>query len=121
MSPVERSSAHAIRRVLKQSDDLRRPPWCGNANYLAGHCYVASEAFFHLVGGFKSDWRPAFIRWEGSPHWYLVNTLTGKLVDLTASQFSSLLDYSSGRRKGFLTKGPSKRAKVLMGRVLQKV
>ena len=26
------------------TDDLRRPPWRGSPNPLAGHCYVASEA-----------------------------------------------------------------------------
>lgn len=41
------------KKIIKEiknslTDDLRKESWRGNKNKLAGHCYVASEAAFHL-------------------------------------------------------------------------
>jgi len=74
---------------------------------------VASEALFHL-----SDLTlyPHFIRHEGSPHWYLKDE-SGTVYDLTAAQFKTEVPYDLGVRKGFLTKKPSKRTKIVMRRV----
>jgi len=99
------------------SDDLRREPWKGNPNPLAGHCYVASETLWHLLGGRASGYTPAFVRWEDSPHWFLRDA-GGKILDPTADQFETLPDYSLGVNKGFLTRHPSLRSTRLMGRVL---
>ncbi len=52
--------------VAQLTDDLRRPPYKGNKNPLTGHCYVASEALYHLLG--NMDWVPCNIHHEGSPH-----------------------------------------------------
>lgn len=57
------------------------------------------------------------MRHEGAPHWFLRGPL-GQILDLTASQFKTRPNYSAGRGKGFLTREPSARARVLMGRVL---
>lgn len=61
------------------TDDLRDVPWRGLPNRLAGHCYVACEAIFHLSG---KKMRPHFICHEGAPHWYLVDD-NGKIIDPT--------------------------------------
>ena len=87
-------------------------------NPLFGHCYVASEALFHLAGGKKSGLRPRRIeiakdRW----HWWLVDR-EGNIVDITAKQFDQPPDYTAGLKTAFLSKRPSARAKKLMGRVL---
>lgn len=81
---------------------------------LTGHCYVASEAFHHLVGGV-----PHFIRHEGSPHWYL--SLDFEIVDPTVEQFETEPQYDEGVGKGFLTSEPSKRAQEIIESVKQRL
>ena len=98
------------------SDDLRRHPWKGNPNPVAGHCYVASEAAFHLLGGKDAGWQPMFIRHEGAPHWFL-RSPDGIVVDITAAQFEVTVPYENARRMAFLTKSPSVRARVLMDNI----
>lgn len=101
--------------VAQLTDDLRRPPYKGNKNPLTGHCYVASEALYHLLG--SKDWLPCNIQHEGSPHWYLKNKVTGEVLDPTAGQFDTPVPYSQGRGKGFLTKQRCKRAAELLRRL----
>lgn len=95
------------------TDDLRRKPWKGSVNPLAGHCYVACEALYHLTGRVLF---PHFIRHENSPHWFLRDA-AGTVIDPTASQFATVPDYAQGKRKGFLTLLPSKRAQAVIDRV----
>lgn len=99
-----------IQRCL--TDDLRRPPYRGNSNPLTGHCYVASEAIYHLWAR-EQGYKPYFIRHEGSPHWFLRNN-AGTVIDPTSGQFKTNVDYARGIGKGFLTRLPSKRARILM-------
>lgn len=82
---------------------------------LAGHCYVACEALYHL-GLREAGWRPVVIHHEGVSHWFLRNDL-GEIIDPTAGQFATTVPYHDGRGCGFLTKGPSRRARILMERV----
>lgn len=85
-----------------------------------GHCYVATEALFHLLPDRENycacrgrdDW--------GIVHWWLVNRTTNEIYDVTADQYLSKgLDppYVRGKRSGFLTKDPSKRCRILLDRV----
>ena len=113
---LRRSQAVAEAIVLCLSDDLRRPPWRDHANPLAGHCYVASESYFHLVGR-EQGFRPAFVRHEGQPHWFLMQGNHNAVIDLTGEQFLTCPPYRDGVYKGFLTLQPSKRAMTLMDRV----
>ena len=113
---LRRSQAVAKAVVRCLSDDLRRPPWRGQANPLAGQCYVASEAYFHLIGR-EQGFRPAFLRHEGQPHWFLMQGNHNAVIDLTSSQFQTEPEHRKGLYKGFLTVQPSKRAVVLMERV----
>lgn len=115
MSDAIRAAVAHVQAAL--TDDLRRAPWSGSTDPLAGHCYVASEAAYHLLGGPTVGWwRPATVRHEGAVHWYLVGN-DGVPLDLTASQFCTPVPYHLGRRRGFLTTAPSKRAQVVLGRV----
>lgn len=108
-----------VQRVLPHlTDDLRRAPWKGSSNCLSGHCYVASEALFHLLGGLTSGFVPQSVRHEGQPHWYLKNRETGEVVDPTAGQFKTPVAYNQGVGKGFLTREPSKRAQTVIDAVL---
>ena len=105
-----------VQKALEVSDDLRRPPWRGAPNPLAGHCYVASEALFHLMGGPAAGLTPHTVRVGDAVHWFLRNA-RGDVLDLTAAQFDCEVPYHLSRGRGFLTRGPSKRARTLMDRM----
>jgi len=118
MNADEEKLAEGVKRALVVSGDLRGPQWRDSANALAGHCYVASEAFFHLTGGpNRSPWRPLHVEHEGQPHWFLKHRVTGEILDLTAAQFGTPVPYDEAQRKGFLTRQPSKRCRVLVSRM----
>lgn len=78
-----------------------------------GNCYIASEAYYHINGGKRAGYKPMQGYHEGTSHWWLVND-KGKVIDITASQFSTAVNYSSGCGRGFLTKRPSKKAKEII-------
>ena len=88
------------------------------ASFTFGHCYVAAEAAYHLFAkdeGFVPYMAKAC---EGQTHWWLVNERTEEIIDPTFPQLRG--DYSlykNGKRRPFLTKLPSKRARELMRRV----
>lgn len=81
-----------------------------------GHCYVASEVAYHLLGGKETGWKAYYVKHLGCPHWFLKHE-TGYVLDMTASQFKVLVPYDKARGIGFLTKEPSKRAKVLIKKI----
>jgi hypothetical protein len=100
------------------SDDLRRDPWKSDPNILAGQCYVAVEALFHLLGGEKGLWRPMYVTVLGEPHWFLKNLMSGEILDPTREQFVVEPSYAEAVPKGFLTgyAKPSERAQELVRR-----
>jgi 8-oxo-dGTP pyrophosphatase MutT (NUDIX family)/GNAT superfamily N-acetyltransferase len=100
------------------SDDIRKPQYQGSDNCLAGHCYVASETLYHMLGGKESGWVPMNIQHEGGPHWYLKHKHSGVILDPTASQFKTPVPYENGRGRGFLTKQPSKRSQIVLDRIV---
>lgn len=110
-----------IDAALRQSDDLRKTRYRDNPNYLAGHCYVASEALYHVCGGKDSEFTPQVICMGEGSHWFLRNKHTGEIVDITAGQFNEPLDYSDARGCGFLTAEPSKRCQELIERTWAKI
>jgi hypothetical protein len=85
-----------------------------------GNCYVTSEALYHLLGGKASGWTPMRIQCPGDTHWFLKHKGSGLILDATATQFEGkfMLDYASARGSGFLTRKPSKRARMLMRQLL---
>ena len=112
--------ANAVRAAL--TPDLLRPAYRGHAdNPLYGHCYVASEALFHLLGGRDSGYSPCFGKDDhGVTHWWLEDPLTGDRLDITADQYYSVgrePPYAARKSGGFLTNEPSKRARIVMSRV----
>lgn len=104
--------------VLTQ--ELLREPYrsrvAAGAHPLTGHCYVACEALYSLLGGEAAGYTPMCQKHEGGPHWWLRGP-SGEVIDPTAAQFSSLVPYELGRGKGFLTREPSRRARVVIGRI----
>jgi hypothetical protein len=118
MTSREMNFTGRLRAVL--TDDLRRSPWRGSPNPMAGHCYVASEALFHLLGGKMSGWTPQTMTVNDVVHWFLRHE-DGRILDPTFDQFDHPLDYDEGRGRGFLTRQPSKRAAEAIRRFLENV
>lgn len=120
----------AIQKAL--SPDLRTPKWAAKAsaedaaNPMKGHCYVAAEVLFHLLGGKDAGWKPMTLNHDtfpeglpeqGDTHWYLQHA-DGRIADPTASQFGAHeVPYDKGKGCGFLTREPSRRARVVMERM----
>lgn len=102
--------------IKNLSSDLLHPQFKSLSSKLAGHCYVASEAYYHLSGGEKSGLRPMFVKVNKISHWFLKDS-NNKIIDLTAKQFKCKIPYEKAVGKGFLTKNPSKRAQVLISRI----
>ena len=85
-----------------------------------GHCYVASEALYHLSGGKASGLLIKRARDDrGITHWWL-EYKEEKVLDPTAEQYyisGRTPPYAKGVGAGFLTRNPSKRALILMDRI----
>jgi len=108
----------AIRRSL--TPELLKKPYramveAGECDPLTGHCYVASEAYYHMAGGAAAGLKPMSIQHEGGPHWW-IRTKDGQDIDITAAQFRTPVPYAKGVGKGFLTREPSKRAQEVIRR-----
>jgi len=115
---IQRGSKNLVHQVQGAlTPELLHPEHQGGKGPLAGHCYVATQALWHLMGGAQSGYTPHSGPAPGNDtHWWLVQQQTGHVLDPTASQFPSY-DYSKGTGRGFLTKDPSQRARVVMDRV----
>lgn len=113
------ATAEKIRAVL--TPDLLSAQWrkkgAESAGHpLTGHCYVASEAYFHVLGK-SNGFAPKMLSGEGWTHWWLENK-QGEIIDLTQEQVGQLdgFAYEAGKGKGFLTRDPSKRAQIALAR-----
>lgn len=99
--------------------DLLKPQYRGSEIPYYGHCYVASEALYHALGGEDSGWVPARARdGNGIVHWWLEKD--DQILDVTREQYDARdlePPYAQGRRAGFLTKQPSRRARTLLDRL----
>lgn len=112
----------AIQSVL--TADLLQPRYRGvpGTNRFFGHCYAASEAYYHVRGAAESGFAPMVLRLEdGGTHWFLRHVNTDKIVDITARQFSKRVDYAAAKPCGFLTKKPSRRAAIIVRRAHEKL
>lgn len=105
-----------IRSVL--SDDLLRPTYRNRPDRrpTSGHCYAASEALYHLLGGRAAGLTPMVLRHEGGPHWFL-RAADGTFLDPTGDQFDTPPSHGLGRGCGFLTREPSRRARTILDRL----
>lgn len=81
-----------------------------------GQCYAAAEAIYHMMGGKEVGLTPMQIQHEDVSHWYLRWETNGQIfyIDPTSDQFDTKVPYELGTGRGFQTKGPSKKAQVLL-------
>ena len=125
-------SVEEIRQLVQKalSPELLKGRWRTEQGTLDGHCYVASEALWHLLD--KSLWQPHYALYMDAggraTHWWLVHKDTLEIADPTKEQYDGykFLDknledgvppYKIGKIGNFLTKEPSKRAKIVIDRV----
>lgn len=116
----EETARSSVIDIVSGNDELLKNPeeYADNDHPLAGHCYVATEAFFHLTGGYGS-WFVERLSVGDVTHWYLRDRDDPSVVvDLTESQFDVDVDHSSGVKTGFLTSDPSKRTQKVLEKVL---
>lgn len=87
-----------------------------NRNKFSGHCYLASEIAYHLLGGKNNGWKSYQMIYENTSHWFLKHK-SGYILDITAKQFNitpTKKDYDLAKGKGFLTKNLSKRSQSFL-------
>jgi hypothetical protein len=117
---IEEDAVEKIVNVL--SPDLLKKDYreANKTNSTYGHCYAASEALYHMLGGAASGLRPARGQdSNGVVHWWL-KSKDGRIIDPTATQYTSIglnPPYAAGKGGGFLTKDPSRRAQTIIDRV----
>jgi hypothetical protein len=110
----------AIKKVQQSlTPDLLVGRWKTQTHPLEGHCYVAAEALWYLLG--RTKWKPvcaSYIDDGGkATHWWLVHRKTGEIADPTKEQYHpEVPPYHLGKGSGFLTVKPSKRAQVVINR-----
>ena len=125
MAMLDDEFSELIERIQKSlTPDLLKPPYRERnaTNPMFGHCYVATEAFYHIV---KNDHPGRFSIFhgkddEGIVHWWLHDNKEVKILDITADQYYSagkIPPYERSRRGSFLTNDPSKRAVIVMKKV----
>lgn len=104
------------------SEDLLKSTYqkIENKHKTTGHCYIASEAIFHLCGGKEKYMAFCGRDFSGGTHWWLLDKENKKIIDPTAEQYFFLNEkppYDKGKPCGFLTKEPSKRCQKLIDKI----
>lgn len=124
--PEERAYAEAVQRALKVEDlePKYREKHERGCDAMTGHCFVATNAFWHIMGGPEGPYRPKHVKVGKESHWFLVDQRDGSIVDLTASQFGrARVPYERGRGIGMRARpggdlgGPTERARVVLDRI----
>lgn len=108
-------------RVCLTPDLLKKEYRLENSsNPMFGHCYVASEVLYHKLKASGSYSACCARDDNGVVHWWIVDNNTNDIYDTTADQYYSkglIPPYAKGRKTGFLTSMPSKRAMVVISRM----
>ena len=92
------------------------------SNFMFGHCYHSSQALFYLMDTDVLEQRTA-IDYHDEAHWWLVDTITDKVYDITADQYyhvGQTPPYVDGKKKPWYgwKQRPHQRTLNLMVRVL---
>ena len=108
--------------MLKYSYRRKEGLPLGRDEMRRGNCYASSEALYHILGGKKAGWKPMRFKFIGpdkrmDTHWFLKHK-SGLILDPSVRQYKGIIPpYEEGIGGGFLTKGPSKRARALIKRL----
>ena len=123
---LDQTSDNLIKQIqMNLTDDVLSPKYRKilRKTPLEGHCYVAAEALYHLMGGSAAKLTAFVASYEEDgqkfTHWWLRNS-RGNILDPTASQYLDIGQeppYSKGKAIGFLTKAPSARAQIVINKV----
>jgi len=111
VNAYEQAVAQAVQSVL--TAELLKPEWRRKAalseRRFLGHCYVASEALYHLLGGKAKGYRAVNLSKKAAPrfgpHWWVENP-SGEVIDVTAEQFAEPVPYYLGVYKAWITSLP---------------
>lgn len=132
MNPTKREQQliRQIQSVL--TPDLLKPKYrAGNdaSNPMYGHCYAASDALYHMLGGKAAGYTPMVATDDtGGTHWWLRGP-KGEIIDVTAAQYTSVgkkppYNAPDARGCGFSSRkdasgivGPAKEAREIILRV----
>ena len=104
-----------IKKSLINHPELIKKKYRDKDRPLFGHCYTASEVYYHLEGKEKG-YKPYCMEIEEGTHWFLRNPETGDIIDITCGR--NEYDYTTARPVPFMTKEPSKRAKIIMKEIV---
>lgn len=120
-------TAAAIRDHLSNNSELLKDDYKNYLQHpLAGHCYVASEAYYRSL---PAEEREALtphsmaLEWledskvKSMTHWCLIDRGTNRVIDLTADQFdvtSTEPDYEWATGRGFVPPSPSERSQRVL-------
>ena len=96
----------AMKRIQKflrkpQAEQFLKPAFANGTHPYSGHCYVASQSLYHMLGGEEEGYSAYQMEHEGVSHWFLKNS-KGRILDPTWRQFKTKPDYSQARRSAFL-------------------
>jgi len=106
-----------IQAVL--TDELRSDEHRTGLGRYDGFAYPATEAYFHLAGGYDADLQPVQLKHRAKSHWWLLDA-DGRVIDLTlAARETSSFPYHRGQRRRFryTPAGLSRRAQTIVERV----
>ena len=115
---------HAIQAAL--TPDLLKPVQrrlLTGIHPTEGHCAVAAEAAYHILGGRARGWVPMVLPKHvlgNNTHWWIENRITGERFDPTAEQWGSApIPYHLGKGCGFMAPNgrPGRRARIVIERV----
>ena len=89
-----------------------------DAHPYTGHCYVASQVLYDVLGGDNAGYEVYQMDHEGVSHWFLKNK-DGTVLDPTVLQFETKPDYAQATHSAFLwtEDGLSKRAQEMKERI----
>ena len=101
-------------KALIRHPELVKSQYRNLKNPLFGHCYVASEVFYHL-GKKEQGFYPCCMKIKEGTHWFLKDD-ENTIIDIT-TQDIPLPKYWKAKRRAFLTKQPSKRAQIIIDEI----
>ena len=91
----------------------------GNRGLAANRSYIATETFYHLMGGYYSKLKVmSFTLPKGGQHWWIVDK-NGDIYDIFASDHEGTVPYDKGTLSKLKSWAPSGRARTLMSKVIE--